>query len=488
MVSATRFRFLNEEHDLEGPGHWNAPGRAKLWLYNLHYFDDLNAADAERRVAAHERLIARWIAENPPGKGVGWEPYPVSLRIVNWVKWAACGHALSPDAAHSLARQARYLTRRLEYHLLGNHLFANAKALVFAGAFFAGPEADRWMRRGMEILMREVPEQILSDGGHFERSPMYHAIALEDLLDLVNLACAGPGAFAGWAREIALWRDTAADMLRWLLAMCHPDEEISFFNDAAMGVAASPGELIRYARRLGVPVAAQGDGVSWLNASGYVRVQKHGAVLIADLAPVGPDYLPGHAHADVLSFELSVNGRRLLVNSGTSCYAGGAQRAWERSTAAHNTVELDGQSSSEVWASFRVARRAYPFDVEVAQSPKGIVIEGAHDGYRRLRGRPVHRRRWLLESERLEIEDRIEGRAARAISRLYLHPEASVVQCPGGGHVQAAGARARWQALGGDVSLRTAWWHPEFGLSLPSTRIETHMRGERTLFRLDWRE
>ncbi|MDA8095098.1 MAG: alginate lyase family protein [Betaproteobacteria bacterium] len=488
MVSATRFRFLNEEHGLEGAIDWNAPGRARLWLYNLHYFDDLNAADAECRAAAHARLIARWIAENPPGKGVGWEPYPLSLRIVNWVKWAACGHTLPPGSAHSLAQQARHLTQRLEYHLLGNHLFANAKALVFAGAFFAGPEADRWMRQGMEILVREVPEQILPDGGHFERSPMYHAIALEDMLDLVNLACACPGAFAGWAQEIAVWRNTAAGMLRWLLLMCHPDGEVSFFNDAAMGIAPPPGELIRYARRLDVPVAVPNDGVSWLNASGYVRVQKHGAVLIADVAPVGPDYLPGHAHADVLSFELSVNGRRLLVNSGTSCYAGGAQREWERSTAAHNTVELDGQSSSEVWASFRVARRAYPFDVEVAQSPDRIVIEGAHDGYRRLKGRPIHRRRWVLQSQRLEIDDRIEGRAQCAISRLYLHPETSVFQRPGGGYVQTTGAMARWEALGGEVSVRAAHWHPEFGLSLPSTRIETHMRGEQALFRLDWCE
>ena len=79
------------------------------------------------------------------------------------------------------------LEKRIESHLLGNHLFANAKALVFAGTYFSGAEADRWLNRGISILEREIPEQILLDGGHFELSTMYHALIFEDLLDLCNL-------------------------------------------------------------------------------------------------------------------------------------------------------------------------------------------------------------------------------------------------------------------------------------------------------------
>ena len=76
-------RFLNETHDITSPTFWNAPTLEKLWLYNLHYFDDLNAVDANTRCLWHKSLIGRWILENPPGKGNGWEPYPASLRIVN---------------------------------------------------------------------------------------------------------------------------------------------------------------------------------------------------------------------------------------------------------------------------------------------------------------------------------------------------------------------------------------------------------------------
>jgi len=138
MLALERFVFLNEEGKLSGPDSWNDPSREKLWLYNLHYFDDLNAVGASERLDWHRALIQRWVVENPPTKGNGWESYPLSLRIVNWVKWGLQGNAMEPDWLDSLAVQVRFLRKRLEVHLLGNHLFANAKALVFAGLYFSG--------------------------------------------------------------------------------------------------------------------------------------------------------------------------------------------------------------------------------------------------------------------------------------------------------------------------------------------------------------
>lgn len=183
-----RVTFLNEEGAISGAADWNDPAKPKLWLYNLHYFDGLAApADDEHR-ALQRRLVARWIAENPAGHGNGWEPYPSSLRLVNWIKWSLSGEALDRAWLGSLAVQARWLARHIEWHLLGNHLLANAKALLFAGLFFDGPEAWRWFQQGLSIYEREIPRQILADGGHFELSPMYHAIILEDFLDVVNAA------------------------------------------------------------------------------------------------------------------------------------------------------------------------------------------------------------------------------------------------------------------------------------------------------------
>ena len=188
------FRFLNVSHALSEVGWDNTDQVAKLWRYNQHYFEDLHAQLAPRRAPRGIAICWRGGSrDNPPARGTGWEPYPSSLRIVNWIKWAWQGQALSSEAVHSLAVQARWLMQRLEWHLLGNHLFVNAKALVFAGLFFEGAEADALAGdRDCTSCAREVPEQILKDGGQFERSPMYHALALEDVLDLWNAsrACA----------------------------------------------------------------------------------------------------------------------------------------------------------------------------------------------------------------------------------------------------------------------------------------------------------
>src|SRR5690606_37317091 len=106
---------------------------------------------------------------------------------------------------HSLAVQVRWLRRCLEIHLLGNHLIANAKALVFAGLYFSGPEAHRWLATGLRILEREIAEQILPDGGQFERSTMYHALAYEDMLDLVNATTAFGEVCRPWESRIRAW-------------------------------------------------------------------------------------------------------------------------------------------------------------------------------------------------------------------------------------------------------------------------------------------
>lgn len=490
------FRFLNETRHLSECG-WDNPAVEKLWRYNLHYFDDLNALDSERRTAWHHALLRRWVQENPAAAGTGWEPYPTSLRIVNWIKWALNGHELPPECIHSLAVQARWLGKRLETHLLGNHLFANAKALVFVGAFFERDEADDWLRQGMNLLARQIPEQILADGGHFERSTMYHALAFEDVLDLLNLTNAYPAAFTPWRQFVTSWRDLAARMGRWLAAVSHPDGEISFFNDAAMDIAPAPISLFQYARRLEIFCdTVSGSGATWLKESGYVRARHGDGVLIADAARIGPDYLPGHAHADTLSFELSIREQRVLVNSGTSRYGLGPERERdrERATAAHNTVEIDGKSSSEVWAGFRVARRAYPFDIRVDAGSGGTVIEAAHDGYRRLPGRPVHRRRWSMDENSLAIEDLVEGGGDHVVKVLFhFHPdlclspvETSVFAAKRIDGTSVLSIRLDEKLI---CCAEPATWHPRFGATEQNTRVRGEYRGPlpvRLLTRLTW--
>lgn len=485
QLAEARFRFLNVEHDIFAAEDWNSQTLEKLWLYNLHYFDDLNARCAGTRRSWHLKLLSRWIEENPPGVGVGWEPYPISLRVVNWIKWCLAGSESSEAVRHSLAVQLRFLSRRLEVHLLGNHLFANAKALLFGGLFFEGIEAERWYALGKRVMDRQLGEQVLADGGHFERSPMYHALLLEDLLDLFNLHSA-------YGKPMdASWRETIAKMSAWLSAMTHPDGEIAFFNDAASGIAPKSHELGDYTRRLGM-------GSSWplsvrpalLSDSGYARIENGGAVILADVGSVGPDYLPGHAHAGTLSFELSLAGRRVLVNSGTSVYGNGSERQRQRGTAAHNTVRVDECDSSEVWSGFRVARRARTFDVRYDD----VTLAGRHDGYRRLPGKPIHYRQWTTVRNGVDIVDELAGSGPHLVEVFFhIHPDWRP-------HLNGDAACELVSADGSSCLLmrldsRMAWriepstWHPQFGVSLPNFRLVGSQQGElplRFVTRLSW--
>jgi uncharacterized heparinase superfamily protein len=471
LISPLGFRFLNEEHPVRIPADWDNPAWPKLWRYNLHYFDDLNAWNAAECRDWHLEWLVRWLGENPSGQGTAWEPYPISLRVVNWIKWLLAGNELPEGGLHSLAVQVRYLRERLEFHLLGNHLFANAKALVFAGLFFEGPEADTWLDQGLTILDRELGEQILPDGGQFERSPMYHALALEDLLDLVNLGrcCGGIG-----PERLARWTDKIGPMRAWLAALSHPDGRIAFFNDAAHGIAPDNRELERYAAELGFPpLVPLPDGIHRFPHSGYIRVQRGDLAAILDVAPLGPSYLPGHAHADTLSFELSWRGRRVVVNGGTSRYGIGPERLAERGTATHSTVAVDGQDSSEVWGGFRVARRARPFGLAVDKDGSTWTVACSHDGYARLPGRPIHRRTWRFGENGLRVEDEVSGRHGRAMARFHLPPELDP-RATEDGYRLAPGITLRVER--GSHRLGEGTYAPEFGLVQGNRVVEVELQ------------
>jgi heparinase II/III-like protein len=465
LVAPSRLKLLNVERDLDDGG-WDDQRVDRLWRYNLHYFDDLNARDAEERRPWQRELLNRWLAENPPGRGTGWEPYPVSLRIVNLIKAFSSG--MTPEAVwlDSLAAQARWLRRRLEWHLLGNHLLANAKALVFAGSFFKGDEADEWLRCGLDIMRRELEEQVLPDGGHFERSPMYHALCLEDLLDILNLTTAlSPSSRVSEPDRDAVL-SAANRMLHWLRCLRHADGTLASFNDSAQGVCPDLDELERYAAAVGATAEhPPPEGILVLRDSGYIRAARGAAVALLDVAPIGPDYLPGHAHADTLSFELSLGKQRVVVNGGTSSYGASAVRQRERGTGAHSTVQVGGADSSEVWGSFRVGRRARPSTPIVA----GSKICCSHDGYRFLPGKPEHRRCWQLDLGALTVRDTVAPSTVGAVARYLLAPGLRLdrVSAKRWNVVGERGHVTHVEVLLGHAEARKAQHAPQFGVTLP---------------------
>jgi len=454
--------FLNQSHFVKTKTIWNDDSIEKLWLYHLHYFDALQASSTKQQTLCHD-LLNRWITENPLLQGNGWEPYPTSLRIVNMVKYTLEGHTLTNTILRSLYLQARCLRKRLEYHLLGNHLLANAKALIFAGLFFNTAESEHWLQKGLRILRQQISIQVLTDGGHFELSPMYHAIILEDFLDIMNV-------LQTYKLPIPSTLTHAIEQMRnWLNIMTHPDGRIAFFNDATFDIAPTSSQLDQYAQRLNLPALPlkTTEGIH-LQDSGYIRLSLDQCYLILDVGKIGPDYLPGHAHADTLSFELSLHGKRTFVNSGISCYGTGPERNIQRGTAAHNTVVVQGKNSSEVWKGFRVARRAKPFGLTIEQLDCGWKIQCSHTGYWRLRPRITHSRTWTITEHQLLIQDTVTPKTS-ACSYLHLHPDFNCKNT--GSRYQCGKASIKFNSQSTKITSNS--YYPAFGKTQKNQCLET---------------
>ena len=468
IIAKNTFIFLNKKMYDCSSNLWNNNNLPKLWLYNLHYFNDLRLLDDSYTDNNIKETLAEWINDNPFGYGVGWEPYPLSIRIVNIIKWLSNKKAdIDSSLIKSLVMQVRYLEKNLEYHLKGNHLFSNAKALIFAGYFFEGEEASLWLKRGMKILESETREQILDDGGHYERSTMYHALALEDFLDLKNIILSNNKIFKEHKSFVTDIDNIIDRMIIWLKTMTHPDGNISFFNDAAFNIAASTKDLLSYATRLNYESSDDLKEVTYLKNTGYIRVNVGNMSLFVDVAPLGPDYLLAHAHADSLSYEFSYKNQRIVVNSGTSLYKNGNKRDFERGTASHSTLEIESENSSEVWHSFRVAKRARVFDISITNQNKNIEISAKHDGYMRLKRGAIHSRKWIVNKKSLEIIDSIDGRFSKAVSRHYIHPDISISDSNKDRVITLNKSDSIfWDTKSDLVNLKSSEWYPEFGIAI----------------------
>jgi uncharacterized heparinase superfamily protein len=206
-----------------------------------------------------------------------------------------------------------------------------------------------------------------------------------------------------------------------------------------------------------------------LSQSGYMRVEQEKLVAILDCAPIGPDYLPGHGHADSLSFELSLQNFRVFVNSGTSCYGVSEERIHQRGTACHNTVMINGVNSSQVWSGFRVAKRAYPFNFLVEGNEIDLKISCSHDGYKRLKNPVTHRRDWYFKNDAMTVLDSMVGPYKTAEAYYLFHPDIIVSAFQDHFILTLPNlSEIILKTSGGKARLIDAFWYPEFGKSIPT--------------------
>ncbi len=450
-----QFTAIGRTLEVGDPPRWESEAPL-LCLFNLHYFAWLEGLPADER----RRLVLDWIERYPPSaRRPGWMPYPLSLRLRHW---AALPFAEGWSGAQrtrllaSIEAQAECLADTLEYHLRGNHLLESAITLKLLAACFRGPGVARWERRADAVLDAELGEQFLLDGGHVERSPMYHARLAHGLLDLMNVL---PEADEKRLRI----EERLPGILRFLAAMRHPDGEIALFNDAALDIAPGPGAILDYAARLGFETAGFSSGC--FPETGYHVWRDGNDALFVDAAPIGPDYLPAHAHGDMFSYELSLDGRRVVVDGGTSSYEAGSERDWLRSTRAHNTVEIAGVDQAEFFGAFRVGRRGRPRDVVARVSPEGMQLSGWHDGYRRLAGRPVHHRELEFVAGALAVWDTVESSVPHAaVSRVRFPPGARLrLEGAEAAAIEVEGLTLSLCSFGGTLTAEPGHYAPRFG-------------------------
>jgi hypothetical protein len=383
------FSFLNQSYSFKGAIDWNYTGYGMLWAYNLNYFEFLHQPDFDKETGLN--LINDYI-EQWKNIRIGFDSYPISLRNIFWIRFLTKYSIKDKRIDSFLYDEYKILSKHLEFHLLGNHLLENAFSLLFGAYYF---HDEKLYRKACKLLKRELKEQILSDGAHFELSPMYHQIILYRLLDCANLLSKNPwkndDLFDFISKKISI-------MLSWLANMTFPSGNISYLNDSSKHIAPTSDELFNYARRLNITYSE-----ITLSNSNYRLFEDTNYKCIIDIGGVEPVYQPGHAHADTFNFVLEVNKQPVFVDTGCSTYEQGSVRLFERGTSAHNTVTVNNLDSSQVWASHRIGKRAKVTILE--DKPDKIVAQ--HNGY--LHVGKIHCRTFIQDNRSIRIIDEIKG-------------------------------------------------------------------------------
>ncbi|MAF31803.1 MAG: hypothetical protein CMF60_06315 [Magnetococcales bacterium] len=459
IVHKKTFSFINQEINFGDDVKWYPQGATALWIYNLHYFNWINdlRTHAEKGQTTAQSLVESWLLNCNHFNKISWHPYPLSIRVINWLShYHYISENMDPGMKElfnqSLLRQCEHLSQNLEWDVEGNHLIKNLKAMVYIGLCLPGQQTT--YLEALNLLLDQLKIQIHEDGGHYEKSPSYHVDVLVDLLDLTALIRK-----AGQTPPIALI-ETIDRMALAFDFYRYKDKGLALFNDGSVGNTNFLDEVWKRCRMID-------SRPKQLPNTGYVRLEHHDTMLMVDVGKCCPDFLPAHAHADTASFEMCLGDERVFVNSGTYAYQHKKRNVF-RSTGAHNTVSINGESSAEIWQTFRVGRRPQNVHFTFKEEEKvGTGVEVSHDGYAHLNA--SHSRKIFLSEDGNDIrgEDVIHCKKGfKTLAHFHLHPETKckILNSEEAEITTAKGKRLAFKIAGGRLYDAGSEYAPHFGI------------------------
>ncbi|MCC6545944.1 alginate lyase family protein [Candidatus Sumerlaeota bacterium] len=494
------WNFLNQPLRLGFPPRWNGSmiyhnaRDPRLWHFHLHYFDWIWDLLQDGRDSLAVSMMEHWADRNHIGNArcfhAAWHPYTTSLRIRNWlIALVLLKHrGRVPDKSleklsNSLWLQFNHLGRHLEYEHGGNHLIENLITIVFAQAFFASP-SNLDPTNARQLLLGELSSQVSRGGCHCEQSPMYQAILLDRLVDLLAVLDADDPMRSPLSKVVSR-------MNGFLCHILMPDGNYPLLGDSTRSISVKLWSVrARAAHFLGEDLRKPNHGFSQQDGYYVYRDMKRGDYVLLDAAPLGDDSLGAHMHADAFGFELVLGDVAVIADGGAGIYREGSERTELRSAFEHAGLIVNGWACAEPWKSFRMGRRGKVIQHEGRDTGNGMIAEGLHDGFAPARTHHYRRVEFFADSRTLKVTDVLKPTLGLFASgwnvevRLPLHHALSARQDgdnkwilstrKGGLPVAEVVIESITPSL--RLGKEPGIYYPAFGISLPRTVLRASCR------------
>ena len=423
----------------------------RLSCHEFGFLRDLRAAGGDQARKLARTLVDSWIGDYDRWNQDIWRADIMGERISMWLSFYDffCGSADEDFQTRyyaSLTKQARHLSRSLPGSLKGVALLKAAKGLIFAG--FSFPGREDWILQGFEIILTELPTQILSDGGHISRSPQN---LIETLQILLDLRCGLNRANLPVPEIVQHAIDRAGQALRFFR---YADKKLALFHGGQEGDTVLMDALQTQS-------AISGKALKSLPESGFERIQLGRSLLMFDAAPIADAPADTTMHSSPLSFEFAYGKERVFVNCGGHPSAEEWQQVL-RHTAAHTALTVDGRPAHDFKSGGHMARRHGKINVKRSETRDHCLLEAQHNAYVALNG-VTHKRRIYLGDQGLDLrgEDTLTSEIAPthglpAVIRFHLHPRVLATVFKEGEEVilrLPSGSGWRFCCVGGTLSL-----------------------------------